>query len=76
VALVRRVIHLQQFNVASITPITTYYESNRRRPITPDDITLALHHAVRLIGPEVGLVEVGVSARSLRAGGAMALICA
>jgi hypothetical protein len=75
-ALVRRVIHLQQFNVASTTPIATYYESNRRRPVTQNDITLALHHAIRLIGPEVGLIEADVSARSLRAGGAMALLCA
>jgi hypothetical protein len=75
-AMVRRVIHLQQFNLASTTPITTYYESNRRRPVTPNKITLALHHVVRLIGPKVGLVEADVSARSLRAGGAMTLICA
>jgi hypothetical protein len=75
-ALVRRVIHLREHNVASITPITTYFESNRRRPIKPNDITLFLRHAVRLIGPEVGLVEADVSARSLLAGGAMALMCA
>jgi hypothetical protein len=37
---------------------------------------LALHHAIRLIGPEVGLIVADVSARSLRAGGAMTLICA
>jgi hypothetical protein len=51
-----------------------YYESNRRCPVTPNDITLALCHAVRLIGPEVDLVETDVSARFLWAGGAMALL--
>jgi hypothetical protein len=56
--------------------IATYYKSNQWRPITPNDITLALRHAVRLIGPEVGLVKADVSARSMRAGGAMALLCA
>jgi hypothetical protein len=75
-ALVCRAIHLQQFNVVSTTSITTYYKSNRRRPVTPNDITLALCHAVRLICPKVGLVEADMSARSLRAGGAMALLCA
>jgi hypothetical protein len=75
-ALVRRVIHLREHNVASTTPITTYFESNSRRPIKPNDITIFLHHAICLIGPEVGLVEADVSARSLRAGGAMALLCA
>jgi hypothetical protein len=75
-ALVRRVIHLRQFNVASTTPIATYYESNRWRPVTPNDITLALRYTVRFIAPQVGLVEADVSVRSMGIGGAMTLICA
>jgi hypothetical protein len=70
-SLVRRVIHLREHNIASTTLIATYFESNRRRPIKPNDITLVLRCAVCLIGPEAGLVEADVSARSLRAGGAI-----
>jgi hypothetical protein len=66
-ALVRRVIHLREHNVASTTPITTY---------KPNEITLVLHNAVCLMWSEVGLVEADISVRSLRAGGAMALLCA
>jgi hypothetical protein len=62
-ALVCQFIHLRHFNVASTTQIATYYESNCRRLITPNDITLALRHAVRPIGPEVGLTKADVSAR-------------
>jgi hypothetical protein len=35
-----------------------------------------LHHAFHLIGPDVGICEDDVSVRSLRADGAMALMCA
>jgi hypothetical protein len=70
------VIHLREHNIASTTPIPTYFESNCRHPIKPNDITLVLLRAICLIGPEVGLTEADVSARSLRAGGAMALLCA
>jgi hypothetical protein len=75
-ALVRLVIHLRQYNVASITLIATYYNANRRCPIKPDAITLVLCHNIRLIFPEVGLIKADVSSRSLRAGGAIALLCA
>jgi hypothetical protein len=57
-------------------PIATYYEANRWRHVPPNDITLVLRHIVRLIGPEVGLIILDVSSRLLRAGGAMALLCA
>jgi hypothetical protein len=69
-ALVHRVIHIWQQ-----TTVATYYEANCRCPVTRNDITLILLHAVRLIGTEVGLIETDVSARSLQAGGAMALLC-
>jgi hypothetical protein len=75
-ALVRRVIHLREHNATSTTPIATYFESNRRRPIKTNYIMIVLRHAVRLIGPEVGLVEADVSARSLWADGAMVIMCA
>jgi hypothetical protein len=76
VAVVWQVIHLHEHNAVATTSIATSYESNHHRPVKPNGNTLILCHAVRLIGPEVGLVEADVSARSLRAGGAMALLCA
>jgi hypothetical protein len=76
IALVRRVIHLREHNIASNTPIATYFESNHRCPIKPNDTTLVLRHAVCLIGTKLGLVEADVSARSLRAGGAMMIMFA
>jgi hypothetical protein len=69
-------IHLREHNVTPTTPITTYFESKLRHPIKPNGITLVLHHDIRLIGPEVGLVEADVYARPLGAGDAMALLCA
>jgi hypothetical protein len=76
VALVRHVIHLWEHNMASTTPIATYYEANHRRPVTPINITLVLHYIIHLIGLEVCLIEADVSAPSLWAGGSMALLCA
>jgi hypothetical protein len=67
--LVRQVTHLHQHNIASTTLIATYYEANRQRPFTPNDITIILRHVVHLIGMEVGLVKADVSAHLLRAGG-------
>jgi hypothetical protein len=68
------VVHLREHNATSTTPIATYFESNLRCPIKPNDITLVLRQDVRLIGLEVVLVEADVSVRSLQAGGAMALL--
>jgi hypothetical protein len=74
--LVRRVLQFREHNVASTTPITTYFEFNHRCPIKPNAIMLVLHHTLHLIGPAVGLVESDVSTHSLRAGAAMTLQCA
>ena len=46
------------------------------RYIHPDDITAALRRAAQSTGPTIGFLPSEVSARSLRAGGAMALLCA
>jgi hypothetical protein len=55
---------------------TQYCCCSRKRAIKAQDITSLLCQAVRLIGSDVGLCGDNVSAHSLRAGGAMALLCA
>ena len=42
----------------------------------PKDITLILKNAVAVLGPSIGFTKEDISARSLRAAGAMALLCA
>jgi hypothetical protein len=44
--------------------------------IKPSDITAALRFSTAVIGPTVGFLPADISARSLRAAGAMALLCA
>jgi hypothetical protein len=54
-----------------------HYYNNTLNIITPSNISLTLHTAVNLLGPAVlGVLPNDVSARSLRASGAMALLCA
>jgi hypothetical protein len=46
------------------------------QPVTAADITGTLRLACATVGPTLGLLPSDISARSLRAGGAMALLCA
>jgi hypothetical protein len=53
-----------------------YYFNNRWRRVTPTDITASLRTAVIALGPGLGFQPSDISARCLRAAGAMALLCA
>jgi len=76
-ALARRVRHLRQHNAPATTPLATYYDNhNRPRPVKPADITESLRASTAILGPSVGFLPKDISARSLRAAGAMALLCA
>ena len=61
-------------------PLSTYCRttnsSTRRHPVSPADITLVLRLSVSALGPSIGLLPSDVTAKSLRAGGAMALLLA
>jgi hypothetical protein len=57
-------------------PLATYFENGRCTPIKPKDISTALRVAASIVGPMVGFLPSEISARSLRAAGAMALLCA
>jgi hypothetical protein len=76
VALTRRILHLRSYRAPANTPLATFYLSPAPTPIRPADITTALRTSTAVIGPSVGFLPTDISARSLRAAGAMALLCA
>lgn len=73
-ALARRVLHLRKHNAPPCTPLARAYTMHGKTSITPTMITKALRDAVSYLGPELGFLPQDISARSLRAGGAMALL--
>ena len=76
-ALARRVIHLRSFNARPTTPLArVYLTGTRTRSITPAIITSTLQLAVAALGADLGFLPTDVSARSLRAAGANALLLA
>ena len=74
----RRVCHLRAHNAPLSAPLARVYSADGHRPsgVTPALITKTLRDAVRCLGPTLGFLESEVSARSLRAAGAMALLVA
>lgn len=76
----RRVIHLRTHSAPLSTPLATYYRVQHtratRHSVTPSDITTVLRLSVSALGPSIGLLPEDITARSLRAGGAMALLVA
>ena len=75
-ALAQRVIHLRSHNAPPGSPLGKYFFQGDWHDLKPKDITTDLHHAVSILGSSIGLVPSDVSARSLCATGAMALLCA
>ena len=76
-ALARRVIHLRSSNAAPTTPLArVYLAGTSTRSITPSLITNTLQQAVTMLGADLGFLPSDVSARSLRAAGANALLLA
>ena len=74
-AVARRVAHLRQSAAPADTPLFTVYSANNRiRRIAGKDITKLLKRSCQAIGPTLGLAPKDISARALRAGGAMALL--
>jgi hypothetical protein len=77
-AVVRRVQYLRDCNATPDTPLCTYFTpTNRRSTIKSPDIKDALRKGLMIVGPEtVDIVPSELESRSLRAGGATALLCA
>lgn len=73
-AIIRRVIHLRTNNAPLSTPLARVFTPNGVQHVTPSLITKTLRDAVQFLGPDLGFLSSEVSARSLRAAGAMALL--
>jgi hypothetical protein len=74
-AIIRRVLHLRSNNAPPHTPLArVFLASGTTASVKTADITSILHSAVRFLGFSLGFPAQEVSARSLRAGGAMALL--
>lgn len=74
-AIARRILHLRANQARPDTILAAYFRGGRRLLVQASDITLALRTASEHVGPQLGYLPSDVSARSLRAGGAMALFC-
>ena len=76
ISLCNRVLHARSHSADSTAPLAAYFSHGRWSHVTSGDITSVLQLAVMFLGPELGFLASDVSARSLRAAGAMALLCA
>ena len=77
-AAARRVIHLRQSAAPPTQPLASFLDpvSSTLTRLTPADLTAILRLSVTVLGPQFGFLPADISARSLRAAGAMALLCA
>ena len=76
-ALTRRAAHLRLHNATPNTPLCTVYQANTAPILISSSIlTTHLRRAATVLFPTLGLASSDISARALRAGGAMALLCA
>eukprot|EP00980_Cylindrotheca_fusiformis_P025481 scaffold13823_cov108-Cylindrotheca_fusiformis.AAC.1 len=77
-AAARRVLHLRAHSAPAALPLAAYWHpaSTSWKLLSPTDLTADLRAAAALLGPQLGFLPQHVSARSLRAAGAMALLCA
>jgi hypothetical protein len=76
ISLCNRVLHARTHNADPTAPLAAYYSAPRWHYVTSGNITTVLQLAVTFLGPTLGFVASDVSARSLRASGAMALLSA
>jgi hypothetical protein len=74
-ACINRVEHLQTYSALPMTPLYAFFH-NGWQGITTTVLTAELRNTVQTMGHTVGLTPDDVSVRSLRASGAMALLCA
>jgi len=70
----RRFHHLRQHNAPAVTNLCAYFQNGNWNEVKSTDITTLLRQAASEL-PQYNLLPSDVSARSLRASGAMALLC-
>lgn len=74
-AIVRRIQHLRLHKQLQSTPLCTYIQHNHPTQITAGDVRDTLRSALQVLGPStLGIQPKDITARSLRAGGATALL--
>jgi hypothetical protein len=74
-ATARRIKYHRAKNSKQTVRIASYYRAHRRTNIRAKDITDTLRHAMTMNYHCTGIHANEISARSLRAGGAMAMMC-
>ena len=74
-ACISRIVHLRRHHAAPTTPLYTFF-SHEWYGINTSSLTTELRLAIQALGHTVGLSPPDVSIRSLRASGAMAMLCA
>ena len=70
----RQVKYLKRHGTTSETPLSSFKRATKWQQFRGDDITAAIRAVVRAAGPAIRFTEADISARSLRAGGLMALL--
>ena len=75
-AIAHQVLHLRSNGAAPDTPLCAYKHGARWYLVTPPMLTNLLRQAASRVGKEYGIRPKDISARSLRASGAMAMLCA
>jgi len=75
-AIIRRVLHLRIHGAPSSTPLYMVKHAHSWRPVRSMAITQSLRVAAQATASSLNVNPSLISARSLRAGGAMALLCA
>jgi len=75
-SLTRWVLHLRHHAAPTQTPLATTYLPRGLVVVTAAAITDTLQWAATLLGPQHGFLPADISTCSLRASGAMALLCA
>jgi hypothetical protein len=75
-AIIRRLLVHRSHDASPTTPLASYYHTTTRTliRIQPSDVTDQLRHAAAALQHTTGIPPSDISARSLRAGGAMALL--
>lgn len=74
--IIRRVLHLRHNNAPPDTPLHTYYKDGIPAHTRATDLTIALRASATRLFSTLGINPADISARSLRSGGATALLCA
>jgi hypothetical protein len=75
-AVVGCVRYIRHNNAPAATPLCAYFLDTKSHYVTANDITVTFWHSITALGSTLGFKSSDVSARSLRAAGAMALLCA